>query len=231
MFYYYDDTTSELIVKKAELLFVPEFSELQQAFGFNALQYLFLFSAVGSPYFQSRPDEETRHVGVVDAIRQKPWDNRNKMLPKRFYEDDIFKKAVIKLSEFDDNSELEEFTIIKESRRNLLQQIKAVSKQRETDIFEFNGAVRAVIKAKVMAHKSQNDKKVIVDQLMEEITLALKDLIDRTFDGLAPVQLKDLNLLLAQLKTLGQHHETVRKAAKDRVKLDEGVSIVFGEHR
>ncbi|HEY0109996.1 MAG TPA: hypothetical protein VGB67_10240 [Fibrella sp.] len=229
MFYYFSESEDRIIVKRAELTFVPIFEQLRSEFGWNALQYMFYFSAASSPFVQKK-DKEVRHRNVMDAIRKNPWDNTNKLLPKAFYDEPVFIQAETEFKEHhEDQDELEEINIISESRRMVMKQIREVSSRREMEIIDFVGAINACVKQKVDAHFKAN-KKSDPTKLFQEITAATGDIIGRSFAGLTPLQMKELKTLLDQLSSLSKHHNDVKNKAKDRVKADEAPSIIFGEH-
>lgn len=134
-FYYYSREDKKLIVKKTEMLFVAEFAQLQQQFGWNALQYLILFSSAASPFFQDKSNERDRHDAIVDTIRQMPWDAGGKKIAKQFYEDPLFRIASKKyIVDFDDQLELRQESALRKSREIYLRDIeKYVGKAELTD--------------------------------------------------------------------------------------------------
>ncbi len=229
LFYHFDERQNKIIVKRAELTFVPQFEELRKLWGWNALQYLFYFSAITSP-FESKKDLDVRDRNVADAIRKFPWDNTGRSLPKRFYQELVYVNAEKEFKEnHEDQEELEENKVIADSRKMVMEQIKTVSARREQDIDDFKGAVNNMIKTKIETHFAKK-KEIDATKLFQEIITGTDDIVNKTFSGLTPIQLKDLKMLLDQLSSLSKHQKEARNASKDRVNLDEQPSVVFGEH-
>lgn len=134
MYYYYDPQLKKLIVKKTELVKVPEFARLFDAYGLNALQYMIFFLGAGGPFFRTYDDTEQRHNKVLEAIKHAAWDEGGKRLPARLYEDPVFKMAGgVFTADHDDQIELQREAVMHKIQRRMVKELNELLEKPKLD--------------------------------------------------------------------------------------------------
>ncbi len=167
MFYDFDQSRGGFILRKNQLLFMPEMKALYDAFGWDALQYLHYFSSPISPYFYS--PVSLRDSQCRDAIAKQSWE-QGRTLPAHLYENPVYRLAEKKFLEHDVQIEADQEATLFTLRNETLKHIKSLSIKQTAErkeIIELLGALETVSK------QHRENKKALTDRILADDGVAI----------------------------------------------------------